>query len=114
MGCKFTILKGIHVSFALLTLGFVTIILWPWKNNFSTFLLAQQRFRHPSSDVLLNAPNISQSSRGHTEVNKPIFKKEAPMTRERHNPSSSTKSVTTFTSDVEDSDEEVLSAQNAG
>ncbi|KAK9011816.1 hypothetical protein V6N11_039896 [Hibiscus sabdariffa] len=115
-GCKFTMLKGIHVSIALLTLGFVTIMLWPRENNpfLTAFFLAQHRFRHPSSDVLVNAPNISRSSGGHTEeVNKPILKKEAPMIGEQHNPSSSTKSVTSFTSDVEDSGEEELSAQNA-
>ncbi|KAK8716352.1 hypothetical protein V6N13_043664 [Hibiscus sabdariffa] len=53
-GCKFTMLKGIHVSIALLTLGFVTIMLWPRENNpfLTAFFLAQHRFRHPSSGAL--------------------------------------------------------------
>ncbi|KAK8357565.1 hypothetical protein V6Z11_A05G428400 [Gossypium hirsutum] len=118
-GCKFNILKGIHVSIALLTLCFLVIMLSPWKNNpfLTTLLLAQQRFRQPSSDLLVDAPNnssISRSRGGHTEeANKSFLKKEATRMGEHHNSSSSTEPVTTFSSEDNDSDEEELSPQNA-
>lgn len=118
-GCKFNILKGIHVSIALLTLCFFVIMLSPWKNNpfLTTLLLAQQRFRQPSSDLLVDAPNnssISRSRGGHTEeANKSFLKKEATRMGEHHNSSSSTEPVTTFSSEDNDSDEEELSPQNA-
>ncbi|XP_022774755.1 protein trichome birefringence-like 14 isoform X2 [Durio zibethinus] len=117
-GCNFHILKGTHVSVALLTLGFVTIMLWAWEKNplLATLLLAQQSFRFPSSEFLADAPNnssVSRSPKGHTEeVNKSILTKEAERPGEHRNAYSST-SITTFTSEVKDNDAEELSSTNA-
>ncbi|XWS29913.1 hypothetical protein CRYUN_Cryun24cG0071100 [Craigia yunnanensis] len=116
-GCNFHILKGTHVSIVLLTLGLLTIMLWVWEKNpfLTTLLLAQQSFRLPSSEFVVDVPNnssVSRSPEGHTEeVNKSILTKEAKKTGEHH--TSPTTSITTFTTEVKDNDAEDLSSKNA-
>lgn len=62
-----------------------------------------------------NSSSISGSRGGHTEeASKSFSKKEATRTGEHHNSSSSTESITTFSSEDNDSDEKELSPQNAG
>ncbi|XWS41301.1 hypothetical protein CRYUN_Cryun17cG0069200 [Craigia yunnanensis] len=93
-------------------------MLWAWEKNpfIATLLLAQQSFRLPSSEFLVDALNnssVSRSPEGHTEeVNKST--KEAKRAGEHHNASSPTASITTFTSEVKDNDVEELSSKNAG
>ncbi|KAK6287272.1 hypothetical protein POUND7_013451 [Theobroma cacao] len=112
-GCNFNILKGTHVSIALLTLGFVTVMLWAWEKNpfLATLLLAQQNFRLPSSEFLVDSPinsSVSMSPKGHREeVNESMLTKETKRVGERN--ASPTTSITTFTSEVKDSDGEELS-----
>ncbi|XWS44688.1 hypothetical protein CRYUN_Cryun15aG0069100 [Craigia yunnanensis] len=94
-------------------------MLWAWEKNpfLTTLLLAQQSFRLPSSEFLVDASNnssVSRSPKGHSEeVNKSISTKETKRAGELHNASATT-SITTLTSEVNDSGgEELFSSKNA-
>lgn len=118
-GCNFHILKGTHVSIALLTLGFVTIMLWGWEKNpfLTTLLLAEQSFRLPSSEFLVDASNNSsvlRSPKGHSEeANKSSLTKDTNREGEYHNASSPTTSITAFNYEVKDNDAKELSSKGA-
>ncbi|XVF61038.1 hypothetical protein PTKIN_Ptkin08bG0096300 [Pterospermum kingtungense] len=116
--CNFLILKGTHVSIALLTLGFVSVMLWAWEKNpfLTTLLLAQQSFRLPSSGFLVDVPSnssFSRSPKGHIEeASKSTFTKEKNRAEEHHDASPPT-SITAFTSEDKDNYAEELSSENA-